>query len=82
MFKKIPGILNFDLFLEILLSFYQILLLNCHKIMEKNNCRAIFLTKTYSQLRLITKSSEVNYYFSYLATFSFPFLLCYDGVNV
>ena len=37
MFKKIPGNLIFDLFLEILLVFYQILLLNCYETMEKNN---------------------------------------------
>ena len=38
MLLKIPGNLNFDLFLETLLVFYQILLLNCFKTMEKNNC--------------------------------------------
>ena len=37
MFKKIPGNLNFDLFLENLLAFYQILLLNCYETMEKND---------------------------------------------
>ena len=35
MFKKIPGNPNFDLFLEILLVFYQILLLSCYKTIEK-----------------------------------------------
>ena len=37
MFVLIQGNLNFDFFLEILLVFYQILLLNCYKTMEKNN---------------------------------------------
>ena len=35
MFKKIPGNLNFYLFLEILLAVHQILLLNCYKTIEK-----------------------------------------------
>ena len=54
MFKKILWNLNFDLCLEILLVFYQILLLNCYKTMEKNNCSAILLKKTFSSLRLVT----------------------------
>ena len=44
MLLKIPGNVpedsgnpNFDLFLEILLVFYQILLLSCYKTIEKNN---------------------------------------------
>ena len=37
MFKKIPGNLNIDLFLEILLIFYQVLLLSCYEKMEKSN---------------------------------------------
>ena len=37
MFEKIPGNPNFDLFLEILLVFYQILLLSCYKTVAKNN---------------------------------------------
>ena len=37
MFQRIPGNPNFDLFLEILLVFYQILLLNCYKTIQKNN---------------------------------------------
>ena len=35
MFQKIPWNLNFDLFLEILVVFYQILLLNCYKTTTK-----------------------------------------------
>ena len=35
MFKKIPENLNFDLFVEILLVFYQLLLLNCYETMGK-----------------------------------------------
>ena len=35
MLEKIPGNLNFDLFLEIFLVFHQIFLLNCYKTMEK-----------------------------------------------
>ena len=54
MFKQISGNLNFVLFLEILLVFYQILLLNCYETMEKNNYWAILLKKTFSSLRLIT----------------------------
>ena len=37
MFKKIPMNLNFDLFLEILLDFHQILLLSCYETMKNNN---------------------------------------------
>ena len=52
-FKKIPGTLNFDLLLEILLDFYQILLLNCYETMEKSNYQVILLKKTFSSQRLI-----------------------------
>ena len=53
MFKQIPGNLNFDLVLEIFLVFYQFLLLNCYKTMEKKLLRNsseenIFFTKTYN----------------------------------
>ena len=47
MFQKIPGNINFDLFLEILLVFYQILLLNYYKTMEKSK-ENIFFTTTYN----------------------------------
>ena len=84
MFKKIAVNLNFDLFLEILLAFYQILLLNCYETM-KNNYWAILLKKTFSSLRLIT--SLLSYNFPYLIIFSFSFLfflffLFNVGVNV
>ena len=42
MFKKIPGNLIFNLFLEILLVFYQILLLNCYETMEKTITEQFF----------------------------------------
>ena len=47
MFQRIPRNPNFYLFLEILLVFYQTLLLNCYKIIQKNNYWAILL-KTFS----------------------------------
>ena len=80
MFKKILGILIFDLFLEILLSFYQILLLNCHKIMEKKQLLSNFSKENIFSITTYNKSSELNYYFSYLAIFfvSFSFLLCWS----
>ena len=37
MLKKIPVNLNFDFFVEILLVFHQILLLNCYEKMKNNN---------------------------------------------
>ena len=54
MFKKIPVNLNFDFFLEILLVFHQILLLNCYEKMKNNNYWAIFLKKTNASLCLVT----------------------------
>ena len=79
MSKKIPGDLNFDLLLEILLIFYQILLLKCYETMEKKQ----FLSNSSKENIFVTTiynfSSELNYYFPYLITFSFPFLsfLCW-----
>ena len=51
--------LNFDLLCQILLIFYQILLLNCYKTKEKTqscppNTRANLLKKTFSTLLLVT----------------------------
>ena len=54
MFGKIPVNLNFDLFLEILLVFNQILLLICCKTMKHNNYWAILLKKAFSSQRLTT----------------------------
>ena len=49
MFKKIPANQNFDLFLEILLVFYQFLLLNCYKVMEKTITQQFFQRKHFLQ---------------------------------
>ena len=60
MFEKIPGnvqatsrewklLENFDLFLEILLVFYQFLLLNCYKVMEKTITQQFFQRKHFLQ---------------------------------
>ena len=42
MFQEILGNLNFDLFFEILLVFYQILLLDCYETMEKTITEQFF----------------------------------------
>ena len=78
MFKKIPGNLNFDLFPENLLAFYQILLLNCYETMEKNDYWAILLKKAPSLLRLMTSLLSLIT-ISHLITFSFSFIsfLCW-----
>ena len=49
MFEKIPANQNFDLFLEILLVFYQFLLLNCYKVMEKTITQQFFQRKHFLQ---------------------------------
>ena len=75
MFHKIQGNLNFDLLLEILLVFYQNLLLNYYKTMINNSYRAILLKKTF--FTLITNIlSVINLPFLF---FSFFF---YVGLNV
>ena len=51
-FKKIPRNLNFGLFLEILLVFLQILLLNYYKTMEKTITEQFFQRKHFLQYDL------------------------------
>ena len=69
--KKISGNLNFDLFCEILLIFYQILQLNCKKTKE------YFLRY---KLLLISNLLRLNTVF--FPRFSFPFSLSCQGKGV
>ena len=74
-FKKILVNLNFDLFLEILLVFHQILLLNYYETMKQqllsnSSTKNIFFTTPYNW------SSEFNYCFfllNYFLLFLFTF---------
>ena len=80
MFKEIPGNLNLNLFLEILLVFHQTLLLNCYKTMRKKKNLLSDSSKKRQYSTTYNYSSEFNYYFPYLNTFSFPILsfLCWS----
>ena len=81
MFEQIPGNLNFDLFLEVLLVFNQILHLKCYETMGKKNYWEILPKKTFSSPRLITSlQSLITNFLTYF--FSFFFFYFYIGVNV
>ena len=61
-----------------LLIFYEILLWNCCKTVEKNNYCAIFLKKTFSSLRLITSLlSLITTFLTYFFFFLFLSFLCW-----